>query len=113
MPRFLCLQRSLPRDPATPPPSPAQMQALYARFGEWKAQFADQLVDLGGKLGRGRLAHDGATDGPFTEVKELVGGYMIVEAADLDAAVAVAAACPGLVSPGSGCEVIEIRTPGG
>ncbi len=113
MPKFLCLQRSLPTDGDRQPPSPAQMQQLYARFGAWQARFSDQLVDMGGKLGDGRLAHDGATDGPFTEVKELVGGYMIVQAQDLDEAIAVASACPGLVGPGSGCEVIEIRTPGG
>ena len=44
-------------------------------------------------------------------MKELVGGYMIVEANDLDGAIEVASACPGLVRPGSGVEVIEIHTP--
>jgi hypothetical protein len=58
MARYLCLQRSLPApepDTPTPPPSPSQMQAMYARFGAWQAQFADQIVDMGGKLGAGRL----------------------------------------------------------
>jgi hypothetical protein len=45
------------------------------------------------------------------EVKELVGGYMIVAAASLDDAIAVARECPGLLRPGSGVEVIEIQTP--
>jgi hypothetical protein len=44
------------------------------------------------------------------EVKELVGGYMIVSAPSLDEAIAVARECPGLVRPGSGVEVIEILT---
>src|SRR5471030_2516564 len=35
-------------------------------------------------------------DGPFTETKEAVGGYIIIRAADLDAARAVAAECPVL-----------------
>jgi hypothetical protein len=33
-------------------------------------------------------------DGPFAETKEQVGGYAVVECADLDAAIAVAAAHP-------------------
>jgi hypothetical protein len=34
------------------------------------------------------------TDGPFAEVKEALGGYYIVEAADLDAAIAIAQHVP-------------------
>jgi hypothetical protein len=45
------------------------------------------------------------------EVKELIGGYMIVSAESLDEAITVARGCPGLVRPGSGVEVIEIKTP--
>jgi len=52
-----------------------------------------------------------APDGPYVEVKELVGGYMVVTAASLEEAIEVARACPGLVRPGSGVEVIEILTP--
>ena len=52
-----------------------------------------------------------ASDGPFVEIKELVGGYMIVSAENLDEAIEVASACPGLVRPGSGVEVIEIHGP--
>jgi len=35
-----------------------------------------------------------ATDGPFAETKEQLGGYYIVEAKDLDEAVAIAARIP-------------------
>lgn len=72
-----------------------------------------QLVDLGGKLGAGRLATaEPVPDGPLVEVKELVGGYMIVSAASLEEALQVARECPGLVRAGSGVEVIEIHSPG-
>ncbi len=37
---------------------------------------------------------DTITDGPFAETKEQFGGFYIVEAADLDAALALAAALP-------------------
>jgi hypothetical protein len=35
------------------------------------------------------------TDGPFAETREQLGGYYLVEAADLDAAIAIAARIPG------------------
>ncbi len=42
------------------------------------------------------------TDGPFAETKEALGGYYVIEAADLDAALALAALCPA-----GGC--VEVR----
>ncbi|MDP9116441.1 MAG: YciI family protein [Actinomycetota bacterium] len=34
------------------------------------------------------------TDGPFVETKEALGGYYLIEAADLDEAIAIAKQCP-------------------
>jgi hypothetical protein len=89
------------------------MQAMYEKFNEWREKFQRNLADLGGRLGAGRLvtSEPAPRDGPFIEVKELVGGYMIVSAASLEEAIAVARECPGLVRPGSGVEVIEIQGP--
>jgi hypothetical protein len=114
MPKYLCLQRRLPNpEPSAGRPSPAEMQAMYAQFNAWRERFQDNLVDLGGRLGAGRLATaQPGPDGPLVEVKELVGGYMIVNAPSLDDAIAVARECPGLVGPASTVEVIEIHTPG-
>jgi hypothetical protein len=42
------------------------------------------------------------TDGPFAETREQLGGFYLIEAADLDEAIAVAAEMPG-----SGC--VEVR----
>jgi len=114
MKKYLCLQRSLPSAGSSgEKPSPTEMQAMYAKFNEWREKFQKNLVDLGGRLGAGRVAlPDPAPDGPFVEVKELVGGYMIVSAESLDEAIRVARECPGLVRPGSGVEVIEIHAPG-
>ncbi|MDX6346916.1 MAG: hypothetical protein QOF84_1706 [Streptomyces sp.] len=47
------------------------------------------------------------TDGPFAETKEALGGFYLVEAADLDAAIAVAQQVP---APFGGVEVRPIRT---
>ena len=35
------------------------------------------------------------TDGPFAETKEVLGGYYLIEAPDLDRAIEAAARCPG------------------
>ena len=109
MPKYLCLQRSL-SDEHGEAPSKTQMQEMFEKFNEWREQFADNIDDPGGKLGDGTLVTEAPeTDGPFVEVKELVGGYMILTAQNLDEALEVASNCPGLVNDRSGVEVIEIR----
>jgi hypothetical protein len=45
------------------------------------------------------------TDGPFVELKEAVGGYFVFEAADLDAAIELAARVPAARMGGA----IEVR----
>ena len=45
------------------------------------------------------------TDGPFAELKEAVGGYLFLEADDLDAALAVAAKVPAASMGGA----VEVR----
>jgi hypothetical protein len=45
------------------------------------------------------------TDGPFAETKEALGGYLIFEAADLDAAIALAARIPAARLGGA----VEVR----
>jgi len=46
------------------------------------------------------------TDGPFAEAKEVLGGYYVIEAADLDEALAIAKEVP---APFGGVEVRPIR----
>ena len=111
---YLCIQRSQPSDGTSQggKPSPAQMEQMYAKFNAWKEKFQDNIVDLGGKLGNGKMVtSEGVTDGPFVEAKELVGGYMIVSAESIEEAAEVAAQSPGVWSPGSSVEVREISTP--
>jgi hypothetical protein len=110
MARYLCLQRGLPGDQGSAP-SPEQMQQMYAAFQAWQSKFGANIVDLGGRLGQGRLVASAKIDGPLVEIKELIGGYMVVSAPSLDEASEIARGCPGLVGPGSGVEVIEIHAP--
>ena len=48
------------------------------------------------------------TDGPFLETKEGLGGYYLLEAADLDAAIALAGQLPELGASHSGVEIRPI-----
>ncbi|MDT7708736.1 MAG: hypothetical protein QOG20_4343 [Pseudonocardiales bacterium] len=45
------------------------------------------------------------TDGPFAEIKEAIGGYFLLEADDLDAAIAIAAMVPAAAMGGA----VEVR----
>ena len=110
---YLCIQRSQPKPPGKgQAPSPAQMEEMYAKFNAWKDTFQDNIVDMGGKLGAGKIVTaEGATDGPFVEAKEVVGGYMIVSAESMEEAVEVARKSPGVWMPGSSVEVRVISKP--
>lgn len=109
--KYLCIQRSQPGGNSERP-SPAQMKEMYANFDAWMKKFQNNLVDMGGRLGSGKVVTSGgATDGPFAEAKEVIGGYMIVAAESLEEAIEVARQCPGVVKPGSSVEVREIHTP--
>jgi len=68
-----------------------------------KEKFKDNILDMGAPLKPGGtvVTKAGATDGPFVEVKEIVGGYMIVTADDIERAIEVARESPGVMSPGS------------
>lgn len=51
MPKYVCLQRSLPGARPREPPSPEQMQAMHAQFTAWRESLRTQLTDLGGWIG--------------------------------------------------------------
>ena len=109
--KYLFIQRSVPGK--REPPSPAQLQEMYAAFNAWKEKFKDNIVDMGGQLKPGGkiVTASGVTDGPFIEVKEIVGGFMIVAAESYERALEVARESPGVMMPGSSVEVREIASP--
>lgn len=53
----------------------------------------------------------GVTDGPYVDVQHVVAGFYILEAPDLDAALAVAATNP-VVAQGGGVEVRPVHSGG-
>ena len=106
--KYLCIQRSTPGKQE--PPSPAQMQDMYAAFNTWKEKFKDNIVDMGGRLKPGGkiVTSSGITDGPFIEAKEIIGGYMVIAAENYEQALEIARQSPGVVRPGSSVEVREM-----
>jgi hypothetical protein len=109
--KYLLLQRGTAGKQE--PPSPAQMEEMYTAFNAWKEKFKANIVEMGGRLAPGGkvLTVSGVMDGPLVESKEIIGGYMVVVAESYDRALEVAQGCPGLIRPGSNCEVREIMGP--
>ena len=68
-----------------------------------------QPLEQAGKVVRGR--DKTVTDGPFVEVKDLVAGFMVVEAKDIAEAAELAGGCPILQGNGS-VEVRPVRNVG-
>ncbi|MEY2881081.1 MAG: hypothetical protein RLZZ15_3461 [Verrucomicrobiota bacterium] len=101
------------RQPADAPAgTPEQMQAHFQKWMEWigsmraKGQYlaGEPLEEQPGRVLRGPRGAK-ASDGPFAEAKEVVGGFMIIKAQSLAEASAIAKDCPGLEVGGS----VEIR----
>jgi hypothetical protein len=86
------------------------MQEMFAVWNAWKEKFKDNVVDMGGKLkATGKvLTASGAIDGPFMEAKEIVGGYMIVDAASYEHALEMAREMYGMMTPGTRIEIREM-----
>jgi hypothetical protein len=84
--------------------SPSDMQAIVERYTQWagalaaKGQHAggNKLTDSGGRWLQRVEGEISATDGPFTEAKEVIGGYFLIEAADMREAESIARDCPHL-----------------
>jgi hypothetical protein len=55
---------------------------------------------------------DGVTDGPFVDAKEVVAGFYVIEAADLDEALRIARTNPVTRTPGGGVEVRPVHSGG-
>ena len=54
---------------------------------------------------------DGVTDGPFVDARHIVAGFYVIEAPDLDAALAIAGTNPA-ISEGGGVEVRPVHSGG-
>ena len=91
-------------------PSPEQMQASIKQWQDWIGGIAAQ----GKFVSTNRLGFEGKTlkpnnviaDGPYAEIKEIVGGYILVKATDINEAMKLAEGCPILNIGGN----VEVRS---
>ncbi len=93
--------------------SPEQMQIWMKQTMDWIGGIAAQNKFSGGN----GLPFDDArvvrhnnvvTNGPFGEIKETIGGYIIVKAGSVEEAVEFAKGCPVLQGEGNSVEVRKI-----
>src|SRR6185503_8234695 len=89
--------------------SPEEMQKAVEKYMAWvKKPFvrdSKRLAEDAGKVIRSENGKMRTTDGPFSETKEVCGGYYTIEAADYEEAVKLSADHPHLEYGGT----IELR----
>jgi hypothetical protein len=91
------------------PESPEAQQQVHAAFQAWAAGVGDALVDPGAPLGESRtVSADAVVDGSVAPI----GGYTLLRAADLEAAVDLVRDHP-FVARGGALQVDEAIALGG
>ncbi|SDR57154.1 Uncharacterized conserved protein [Rhizobiales bacterium GAS113] len=91
--------------------SPEQMQKTMEKWLAWREELAAKghIKDLGIPLeGTGKVVQGSkrvVNDGPYAETKDIINGFMLIEAEDLPHAVEIAKTCPILDGGGS----VEVR----
>ncbi len=94
----------------------AEREVEIERHREWFGRHRDKIAG-GEELAwpiRARTVrrHGGqpvVTDGPFLESKEILGGFIVLDVADIDEATALAAEWPSLTHPGSVVQVQAVE----
>ena len=91
--------------------SPERMQQTMQKWMAWFKELAEKghVIDRGQPLeGAGKLVRGNkktVTDGPFAEAKDVIGGFTLIKARDLDHAAELSKGCPILEVDGS----VEVR----
>ena len=92
-------------NPSPEPTDPVVMGEILGQYNAYTEMLKDSGVFIAGEALRPVTTattlrqKDGqtiTTDGPFAETKEGLGGFYLIQAPDLDAALALAAKCPGI-----------------
>jgi hypothetical protein len=84
--------------------SPEELQRKVEKYQGWVAKFrtsgryvsGEKLMEDGGKLFSLQNGRPAIVDGPYTEAKEVVGGYFLFRAADYAEAMELIRDCPFL-----------------
>src|SRR5262245_3909454 len=114
MAQFLYLYRGDDAERRAATASPDQMQAMMQKWFAWMKELSEQghLTDRGHPLEPAGKVVSGpqkiVTDGPYAEAKDLVGGFSLIEARDLEHATELSLGCP-IFEIGGQVEVRPIR----
>lgn len=79
-----------------------EIQKVIAEYVAWRRAIANQVVDgqkltdEGGRILTGQAAALRVVDGPYSEAKEVLGGFFVISAGNYDEAVKIASSCPHL-----------------
>jgi hypothetical protein len=89
-----------------------QIQATTMRWMDWikSISLQNKLVDRGNRLmpsGKLVKGNNIVVNGPYTEIKESIGGYTLIRTDSYDDAIVLAKACP-ILTVGGNVEVREI-----
>ena len=113
--RFIITARPGPDSPEPPDPNGPFDEALFSAYMKFNEEMhkagilvAAEGLKPGGDVARveAKKGRRGVVDGPFTESKELVGGFYVIEVDSQEEAIAWALRCP----TGLGFDdVLEIR----
>jgi hypothetical protein len=93
--------------------SPEQMQEWMKQTMDWIAGISAQNKFVSGtglpfEDARVVRSNNVVTNGPFGEIKETIGGFIVVRAESVDEAVEFAKGCPVLQGEGNSMEVRKI-----
>jgi len=110
MAEYVLLYRNTPEGRRETMGSPEKAQQNMKKWRAWFDEMAreGQLKNIGQPLeeaGKVVGRKKSVTDGPYAETKDVVGGYSLIEARDLDEAARIASACPIIDNGGS----VEVR----
>lgn len=114
--KYVLMFTTTPELDAAVPPERAQ--EVYGRIYQWFQDNADKIGESGAELQPVETAttvkHGEAgpvvVDGPFSEAKEVVGGFTVIDVPDMDAAVALVKTWPSLELPGIAIEIRPMVT---
>jgi hypothetical protein len=96
--------------------SPEHAEQVYRRTYDWFGAHGEVMTPSGAQLQpvttatTVRYGGDApvVADGPFSEAKEVIGGFQVIDVPDLDAAIAVVTTWPLLELPGVAVEIRPI-----
>jgi hypothetical protein len=116
MPSFMMLLHGPANRPRQTASNPEEYTRISREYMDWADRLRAQgqlkggnkLTDDAGKILRSNSGRLSATDGPYAESKEIVGGFFVISAGDYAEACRIAESCPHL-KYGSYIEVRQVQ----